>query len=431
MAGRGDGNYGRGGGYGRGDRSYGGREDSRLSRGRGYGQYEGEESDGERYMEDDTWERRDGGRSTPRVNPRQIREDGMNVEVGRQESTLVQRGNEIGEKEKGPGEKRKVDDRSPGQEEGRNNRIRMDEFEIGEKFTKISDKLREEMEELLRRVDRVEEGNTEEMKKVIKDGMKYVYGSVEKVMNGIGDAVAEERSIRESKESDVEVRIRKVEEQAKEANDKAEAVRKQREKESVSESKKDMESLFRLSEKQIKIMDLNFGKALGNRRDIVERVVDYVKEDTRLTDRKRLDILLRRTRIIVLGKGTTEIQTRGGRIHTVPILLEMRTEEDKRDMETILRGAGLYGSYHWPLAGLDFVKGVRDQVKKEGVSEERSYIRIRPEEREGRMQLRVDVKEKTGGKFMVFGTWEIPPLDKALWDLSIFKPKWLRGQRRF
>jgi hypothetical protein len=156
-----------------------------------------------------------------------------------------------------------------------------------------------------------------------------------------------------------------------------------------------------------------------------------VKEDTRLTDRKRLDILLRRTRIIVLGKGTTEIQTRGGRIHTVPILLEMRTEEDKRDMETILRGAGLYGSYHWPLAGLDFVKGVRDQVKKEGVSEERSYIRIRPEEREGRMQLRVDVKEKTGGKFMVFGTWEIPPLDKALWDLSIFKPKWLRGQRRF
>jgi hypothetical protein len=134
------------------------------------------------------------------------------------------------------------------------------------------------------------------MKKVIKDGMKYVYGSVEKVMNGIGDAVAEERSIREGKETDVEVRIRKVEEQAKEANDKAEAVRKQREKESVSESKKDMENLFRLSEKQIKIMDLNFGKAMGNRRDIVERVVDYVKEDTRLTDRKRLDILLRRTR---------------------------------------------------------------------------------------------------------------------------------------
>jgi hypothetical protein len=49
----------------------------------------------------------------------------------------------------------------------------------------------------------------------------------------------------------------------------------------------------------------------------------------------------------------------------------MRTEEDKREMETILRGAGLFCSYHWPLAGLDFVKGVRDQVKKEGVCEER------------------------------------------------------------
>jgi lipid II:glycine glycyltransferase (peptidoglycan interpeptide bridge formation enzyme) len=51
--------------------------------------------------------------------------------------------------------------------------------------------------------------------------------------------------------TDVEVRIKKVEEQAKEANDKADAVRKQREKESVSESKKNMANLFRLSEKQI------------------------------------------------------------------------------------------------------------------------------------------------------------------------------------
>jgi hypothetical protein len=96
----------------------------------------------------------------------------------------------------------------------------------------------------------------------------------------------------------------------------------------------------------------------------------------------------------------------------------MRTEEDKRDMETILRGAGLYGSYHWPLAGLDFVKGVQDQFRKEGVSEERSYIRIRPEEREGRMQLRVDVKEKTGGKFLVFVRVEAAGLRKNRLALS-------------
>jgi hypothetical protein len=134
-----------------------------------------------------------------------VREEGISTETSRLESTPVQRGKEIVEKEKGPGEKRKVDDRSPGQEEGRNSRIRMDEFEIGEKFTRISDKLKEEMEELLRRVDRVEDGNTEAMKRVIKDGMNYVYGAVEKVMNGIGDAVAEERSIRESKETDVSV----------------------------------------------------------------------------------------------------------------------------------------------------------------------------------------------------------------------------------
>jgi hypothetical protein len=181
---------------------------------------------------------------------------------------------------------------------------------------------------------------------------------------------------------------------AKEAKDKAENVRNMREGERKKESKRDMEEKFRQSGKQIKLMDVNIGKETTNKREIVKRIIELVKKDAKLADRRRLEMLLRKTRIIVLGKGTTRRTDRDKIIHTVPILFECRSEDDRMELEYILRGAEYYSSYHWPLEAMDFVKGVRNEVKKMGVSEERSYIRIRPEEREGRMQLRVDTCPK-------------------------------------
>ena len=50
-------------------------------------------------------------------------------------------------------------------------------------------------------------------------------------------------------------------------------------------------------------------------------------------------------------------------------------------------------------------------------------IRIRPEERDGRMQIKGDVKEKKeGDRFRTVAHWDIPPADKGLWDRDITIP---------
>jgi hypothetical protein len=159
-------------------------------------------------------------------------------------------------------------------------------------------------------------------------------------------------------------------------------------------------------------------------------VVDNFKEDVKLNDRKRLDILLRRTRIIILGKETVAVTVRGKRLYTVPVLLECRNEDDKEELSDILRDAEYFGTYHWPIEIMDFVKAVRENVKRMGYSEDRQFIRIRPEEREGRLQLKADVKEKNGGRFWLVATWGIPPLDKQLRGPNELVAKWMRAEGR-
>jgi hypothetical protein len=174
------------------------------------------------------------------------------------------------------------------------------------------------------------------------------------------------------------------------------------------------------------LLDINFGKETNNRKEIIDRTLEYMREDVVLGERKRYDILIRRTRIIILGKETVK-RTRGrDTIYSVPILLECRNEEDKIELEGILRTADYYGTYHWPTESLEFIRGVRDEVRKLGYREDRNYIRIRPEEREGKVQVRADVKDKAGGRFWAVGTWNIPPADRELWGKDVFKARWLR-----
>jgi hypothetical protein len=347
-------------------------------------------------------------------------------------SVVVEREDMIvdAEGDNGGGNKRKIDDRSPGQETGRVNRMRMDEFEVGIKFTEISETMQKQMDKILKGLEQIKEGDTEGMKKAVKAGFKVMTTAVEGTMNGIGDAVATERKEREIHVKETEARINKIEESAKEAMNKAEGVRRMRETERKKESRRDMEDKMRQSNKQIKYINIGLGKESNSRREIVERLIEYVKEDVKLADRKRLDFLLKRTRVIVLGKGTSRVKIGDKAINTVPILLECRTEDDRIELEFILRGGGYYGSYHWPLEAMDFARGVRNEVKKMGYSEERNYIRIRPEEREGRMQLRADVKDKQGGRFGLVATWDIPPMDKTLWELDVFRPKWVKNLER-
>jgi hypothetical protein len=299
------------------------------------------------------------GRNTPR-NDRQGEDNRRNVREG------------VGE-DRGGGEKRKIDERSPEQENVRTNRMRMDEFEIGAKFTEIADRVKKEVERIIEGMDLVENGNTEGMKKAVKEGLRIMTESLEGVMNGIGDAVATERKERERDSKSTEERLSKVETSAKETEIKIENVRKVRETERKRESKKELEDKLRQSNRQVKYLNINIGKETTNKKEIVDRVLEYMKDDAKLNDRRRLDFLLKRTRVIVLGKGTSKVVVRDGSIFSVPILLECRNEEDRIELEIILKGAGYFGSYHWPLEAMDFARGVREEVKKMGHNEERVH----------------------------------------------------------
>ena len=67
------------------------------------------------------------------------------------------------------------------------------------------------------------------------------------------------------------------------------------------------------------------------------------------------------------------------RFYTVPIMLEFRTEGDKVKVEELLRAVGWFPVYHWPVECLDFVKEARAEVRNLGFTEDRNYIKIRPD----------------------------------------------------
>jgi hypothetical protein len=152
--------------------------------------------------------------------------------------------------------------------------------------------------------------------------------------------------------------------------------KKERERRSV----KDMEEKLNVAGRQIKMININFGQHLKDRKVIVERALEFMREDV----------------------------------------------QEKEELEEILKDANYFGTFQWPLEILDYVKGIKIEVRKMGYSEDRQYIRVRPESRKGTTQLRVDVKERKGGRFRTVAARKVPPMDKAYWERDIFYPVWCK-----
>jgi len=79
---------------------------------------------------------------------------------------------------------------------------------------------------------------------------------------------------------------------------------------------------------------------------------------------------------------------------------------------------------------LDYLK--KGQVPDGGVDEDTSYVRIRPAERDGRMRIKADVKEKTNsGRFSLKAVWDVPPICSEVRKMAkdYLKPTWASGQR--
>ena len=85
---------------------------------------------------------------------------------------------------------------------------------------------------------------------------------------------------------------------------KEERLKAEKEQTRKEESRKEMEEKVRQSNRQLKYNSIDLGRKITSRKEIVERTIQQMRDNVRTSDRKRLDFLLRRTRVVVLGKET-------------------------------------------------------------------------------------------------------------------------------
>ena len=303
------------------------------------------------------------------------------------------------------------------------------EFDAGRRMMEIGDRLRNGIRDIVARLRDIAL-SIEEVRTTTADGLMALMTAIDGLMNGMSDTVQADRQRQERMAKETGDRIERVEEKAKETEVKVEAASNARERQRRKESVAVMKDKIRQADRQIKIMDIDFARPLNNRRDIVERTIGYMKEDVILSDRKRFDILINRTRLVVLGRETSQTMHQGERIHTVPVLLECRNESDKMELEDILRNCQWFNTFHWPVECMPFVKEVREEVRRMGYEDESHYVRIRPETRDGVLQIRGDVKDKReGAKFRTLAIWDVPPIDRNLWGRDTVRPRITLGRR--
>ena len=333
-------------------------------------------------------------------------------------------------------------------------RIDEKESKVVDIVRKVEDKMQEELCEIVDRTKNVEEKvleierrfedrvrKIEEKKKVVESKFQEQMESMkvkmkekvdtEEIERRLEDRVRKIEEKKKAMESKFQEQMERMEAKMKENEDKEERLKAEKEQSEKEESRKEMEEKVRHSNKQLKYTNIDLGGRVTSRKEIVERFIWVMREDVRPADRKRLEILLRRTRVVVLGKEADlrfigKDSLKG--VYTVPLLLECRSEVEKEELDVILRNGGFHSTYHWPEELLEFVKVARGVIREKGFEESRHYIRIRPMERKGRIILKGDVKEKQGGFFQAVALWDLPTVDRKMWTEGTLVPLNVTGK---
>ena len=173
-----------------------------------------------------------------------------------------------------------------------------------------------------------------------------------------------------------------------------------------------------LGDRQLKYVDIDFGRKTNSRKEIVEKTIAYMKEVIGQGDVRRLETIMRRTRFILLGKETVVRTNEDQRIFTLPILLEFRSVNDKVEVEDMLREMGWYPVYHWPKECMEFVKDARMEVRRMGFQEDTHFVKIRLDWKDGAMEIKGEVKETR-----TVAVWEVLPADTNLWTREQVRPR--------
>jgi hypothetical protein len=194
-------------------------------------------------------------------------------------------------------------------------------------------------------------------------------------------------------------------------------------------SKKEMTEKVAVASKQFKIMDVDFGKEYTDRKVLIATAKEKMAEKIRSDKKSRYEDLVKNALMQVLARATTKRKDQGGsnEIWTAPILVTVEDRETRWELEDILRSCHVHPTFHWNREMVGLVKEMRGSIK-EKYPEDKLFIRVRPEERDGRRKIKADVKarEGEGNRFRLGATWDVPPMcanvRKA--DPGWVKPTW-------
>ena len=177
---------------------------------------------------------------------------------------------------------------------------------------------------------------------------------------------------------------------------------------------KEMETQLREGVTKVKVMDLDFGACLTDRKQLIETGKAILREKVRSDLRARFDTLMTQGSLAVIARATAKRAYPEGDRWTAPVLLTVTDRETRWETEDILRQSKCYPSFHWPKEMIEPVKILRKAVE-----------RIRPEERDGKIKIWADVKPKEGtAKFALKATWTVPSYDANIRPAGWSTPTW-------
>ena len=280
----------------------------------------------------------------------------------------------------------------------------MEQKRITERLEKVEERL-EDSEEEKRQDDR--EHRLEKLEEKIVD--------TENILASIRHD-KEIRGVDTEKQKDLEDRLKLNEEMMDKLRKDGDSARRK-------ESEREMRERIEASGKNLKYFGVDLGSGCRDRREMVKRTIGCMEDSVTLKDKETFRMVISRTRVTLLGKDTEEKHHLGRKINTMPVMLECRTAEDKRVLELILQDVGWHSSFEWPEECMEFIKETKKEIHKLGYEESSHFVKIRPEFRKGRTRIKGEVREKKGGRFRVVALWEVPPMDRTLWDIEQMRPR--------
>jgi len=302
--------------------------------------------------------------------------------------------------------------------------------------------MRKEVGKTLRKIDSCRDMTGDTMKSIIRNGMENLVKAVEGVLLGLSEELDKERKDREAKERERDKKLEIVGEKIETTEEIIQGLQRKLDEAEVSQqadregmekvgeamvrgrkfcrlrdSVRTMEGQVEESTCKLKVLGVKLEKETGDRKEIVRMAVEKFKQDVRKENQGKFQDIMSRTRVVVLGKGTTKMEEEGK--WSVPILLCCQGRGEKDEIERMLKSAGYTTLFYWPDSMVSFVRGAREELKRKGFEERKFDVKIRPERKDGRLVIRADVRTKDRGVFRPEVYWRVPGDRKLMEELGI------------